>query len=131
MDGSTIIRELINEIWNRKQIGRIYDAYQHNAVLHSSDGDLYGREAILRAIIWRLAALPDARVEIEEVIASGDRVSVRWTLAGRNTGHSIYGPPTGRETGSRRAKNLALNCSCWAASARSSNALRIMALLFA
>jgi predicted ester cyclase len=101
MDGSTFVKEMIHEIWNRKQIGRIYDAYQHNAVAHGSDGDLYGREAILRATIWRLAALPDAHAEIEGVIAGGDRVSLRWTLSGRNTGHSIYGPPTGREVSVR------------------------------
>jgi len=101
MDSATFVRDLVNEVWNRKQVGRIYDRYLHNAVLHTSDGDLYGREEILRATIWQLAALPDARIEIEDQIASGDRVSLRWTLSGRNTGHSVYGPSTGREVSVR------------------------------
>ena len=97
MNGTELVTSFVDQVWNRKQIGRIYDTYLHNAVLHSSDGNLYGREEILRAAIWQLAALPDAQVEIEGLIASGDKVSLRWTLSGRNTGHSIYGPPTGRE----------------------------------
>jgi predicted ester cyclase len=93
------------EIWNRKQIGRIYDAYRHNAQVHTPECRLYGREEIIRHVTSRMAAFPDMSCHIEDIIdvvrdrGPRDRfeLAVRWTMTGRNTGHSIHGPPTGLE----------------------------------
>ena len=49
----------IADILNQKQIGSIYDIYQHNAVWHLPEGDFYGRDAIMREYTRLLAAFPD------------------------------------------------------------------------
>jgi predicted ester cyclase len=41
-------------------------------------------------------AHPDLRFTIEDLMAEGDRVVIRWTLRGTNTGPLFGRPPTGR-----------------------------------
>jgi steroid delta-isomerase-like uncharacterized protein len=42
------------------------------------------------------SALPDARYAVDDLIAEGDRVVVRWTLRGTHRGEFRGLPPTGR-----------------------------------
>jgi steroid delta-isomerase-like uncharacterized protein len=41
-------------------------------------------------------AHPDLRFTIDDLIAEGDRVTIRWTLRGTNTGPMLGRPPTGQ-----------------------------------
>jgi predicted ester cyclase len=41
-------------------------------------------------------AHPDLRFTIDDLIAEGDRVTIRWTLHGTNTGPLLGRPPTGQ-----------------------------------
>jgi predicted ester cyclase len=53
--------------------------------------------ARLLAALRRLRrAFPDLRVVMEDLLAEGERVSVRWTLTGTHTGRVGGMEPTGR-----------------------------------
>jgi steroid delta-isomerase-like uncharacterized protein len=41
-------------------------------------------------------AHPDLRFDIDDLVAEGDRVAIRWTLHGTNRGPLLGRPPTGR-----------------------------------
>jgi predicted ester cyclase len=41
-------------------------------------------------------AHPDLCFSIDDLIAEGDRVTIRWTLRGTNTGPMLGRPPTGK-----------------------------------
>lgn len=89
------------QIWDRKNIGLIYRYYTPTTVVHTSDGDTYGRDAVIANSLTKMAGFPDIRDYIDDVVWTGNdqdgyRTSMRWTWIARNTGHSIYGPPTGR-----------------------------------
>lgn len=89
------------QIWDEKNIGLIYRYYTPTTVVHTSDGDTFGRDAVIENSVIKMAAFPDIRDLIEDVVWTGNdrdgyRTSMRWTWTARNTGHSIYGPPTGR-----------------------------------
>jgi predicted ester cyclase len=88
-------------IWDLKNIGLIYRFYTPTTVVHTSDGDTFGRDAVIANSLTKMAAFPDIRDFIEDTIWTGNdqdgyRTSMRWTWTARNTGYSIYGPPTGR-----------------------------------
>ena len=90
------------KIWEQKGVGLIYSHYRHNSLIHTSDGMTYGRDKVIADSIRTMAAFPDLRLYADDVIWSGDdqqgfHTSHRITWMGRNTGHSIYGPPTGRK----------------------------------
>ncbi|MCS6835313.1 MAG: ester cyclase [Anaerolineae bacterium] len=96
------ILKITHEIWEEKAIGKLYDYYANTVQIHTSDGTIHGREAVMAATIATLAAYPDRRLYGDEVIWSGDDVkgfysSHRLTHTGTNRGWSLYGPPTGRK----------------------------------
>ncbi len=90
------------QIWDLKDIGLIYRYYTPTTIVHTSDGDTFGRDAVVENSLIKMAAFPDIRDFIEDTVWTGDdqdgyRTSMRWTWAAHNTGHSVYGPPTGRK----------------------------------
>ena len=92
-----------HDIWEGAGVGLIYTHYSHNARFHTSSGMTYGRDKVVENTLQRQAGFPNARVYADDVIWSGDEASGfhsshRIFNVSRNTGHSIYGPPTGRWT---------------------------------
>lgn len=90
-----------HKIWEEGGLGLIYSHYQHNAVIHTTDGLTYGRDKVIADSLRTLAGFPDVRLYADDVIWSGDdqagfHSSHRIVWVGTNTGHTIYGPPTGR-----------------------------------
>ncbi len=60
--------------------------------------DAHGPEGYKRFIAGTYGAYPDARFDVEDVIAEGDRVAVRYTLRGTHEGTTRMGvAPTGKE----------------------------------
>lgn len=93
-------------IWERHGIGRMYDLYTHNVPQHGMAGTRYGREQVIADVIQMQAAFPELRLLTDDVVWTGNdvdgyRTSHRCTLVGRNTGHSIFGSPTGRQVAVR------------------------------
>lgn len=100
------IIKITHRIWEEKAIGLIYAYYLHNAVIHTSSGDIYGRDAVVTGTIQTLAGYPDRRLFGDEVIWKDNEdgtfySSHRITHEGRNTGVTDYGPPTGRKVSYR------------------------------
>ena len=62
---------------------------------HAHGDTLRGRDSLLDAS-WRHSAFPDGRFAVEDTIAEGDRVAVRWTFHGTNTGEYLGAAATGR-----------------------------------
>ena len=92
---------ITHEIWEEKAVGKLYDYYANTVRIHTSDGTIYGREAVLAGTLATLAAYPDRRLYGDEVIWGGDDQqglysSHRLVHRGTNRGYSLYGPPTDR-----------------------------------
>lgn len=90
-----------HDIWEGGGIGLIYTHYSHNVRVHTADGMAYGRDWMIENTIQRQAAFPNARAYADDVIWSGNETdgfhsSHRVLNIARNTGYSLYGPPTGR-----------------------------------
>ncbi len=88
--------------WEEGGLGRIYDHYQHNATIWTSDGLSYSRDEVIAASAQTQAAFPDGRLYTDDVIWSGNDedgfyTSHRIMWVGHNTGYTVYGPPTGRK----------------------------------
>lgn len=90
-----------HRIWEEGGIGLLYTHYAHNLPLHTSEGTVYGREAVIASTQRTQAAYPDLRLYGDEVVWAqyGDSYhsSHRLNHSGTNLGWSVYGPPTGRK----------------------------------
>lgn len=103
VDPVTFVENTLNTIWNQKMVGAIYETFASGIrVYRSCQEELYGQESLMVEIVERLAAFPDLRLTIENVIWQGSaeqgyRVSVRMNFAGHNLGGSRYGAATQHE----------------------------------
>ncbi len=103
VDPVTFVENTLDTIWNQKMVGAIYETFAPGIRVHrSSQEELYGQESLMVEIVERLAAFPDLRLTIENIIWQGSaeqgyRVSVRMNFAGHNLGVSRYGAATHRE----------------------------------
>ena len=90
-----------HDIWEKGDVGLIYSHYSHNARVHSSEGMIYGRDQVVQNTLQNRATFPNLRAFADDVIWSGNETegfysSHRVYDVARHTGHSVYGPPTGR-----------------------------------
>lgn len=74
------------------------DFVNHNPVA----GQRPGREGLKQAVAMLRGAFPDLRVEIEDMIAEGDRVAIRDTIRGTHQGAFAGIPPTDKRVAVRR-----------------------------
>jgi len=66
----------------------------HNAVL---PGDLRnGPEGAKKYASAIIAAVPDRKLVHDDILTKGDKVLIRWTNSGTNTGPLFGNPPTGK-----------------------------------
>jgi steroid delta-isomerase-like uncharacterized protein len=64
--------------------------------LHTPDGVLTGLEGAAFLLQAYATAFPDFHMTIDDVLAEGDQVVVRWTFTGTHHGPLAHIPPTGR-----------------------------------
>jgi predicted ester cyclase len=99
------VRNYTTLIWDYKMIGKIYDYYQPDIEVIREDRILIkGVDKVVEDVTILLAAFPDMKVDIENVIVSGNqeegyKIFRRMRYKGTNKGYSRFGPPTGKSLG--------------------------------
>ena len=91
-----------NELYNERRLDLADELFTpdlrfHTHVRPGPEGLAPGIEGFREAIVWIQTGWPDSTVTIEEVIAAGDRVAVRFTFRGTHGGVLHGNPPTGRQ----------------------------------
>ena len=85
-DSATLARRWFEEVWNQRRAETVDELLRPDSVCHTDGGDLVGPAPFLAFRAEILAALPDLHVAVEDVVADGDRVAVRWRATGTHTG---------------------------------------------
>jgi steroid delta-isomerase-like uncharacterized protein len=97
-DNAATVRELIQRVLNEGDIGfaekTLSEAYVERAPMPGGTADKAGAIAMFTMMREQT---PDMHIEIEDVIASGNKVAVRSTMTGTDTSGFMPGmPPTGK-----------------------------------
>ena len=90
------VRRLIEDHWNGKNAAHVSELFTPDAILHTPDGVLRGLEGAAFLLQAYATAFPDFHMTINDVIAEGDQVVVRWTFTGTHRGPLLHIPPTGK-----------------------------------
>ncbi|MFD9625506.1 hypothetical protein [Peribacillus muralis] len=102
-------------IWKYKQVGRIYDFYYDDMIIHREGGnDLIGIDQVVQDTLACLAAFPDMEFKFYGIHGVGNQVDgFRFGqavyFAGTNTGISKYGPGNGESLPPHECVDL---CEC-------------------
>jgi predicted ester cyclase len=94
-DKKLIIRRYFEDVWNRGDRAALEEIVSAHAVAHTVKGTLRGRSALEVRLGWLLEAFSSPSFSIEDQIAAGDKVAVRWVFRGVHTGPYQGIEPTG------------------------------------
>lgn len=92
-----LARRLFEEVWNSKNLAVLDEMLAPNFVFHNSVQTLYGPEGFKQFAKTYHTAFPQAHFTIEDTIAEGDTVVLRWTARGTQSGELLGIQPTGKE----------------------------------
>lgn len=93
--GKAATRRFIALAWNEGRFDEARGLLAPDFVNHTPLGD-EDREAFLARVARFRAAFPDWRMEVEEMLADGDRVITRWRATGTHRGPFRGLPATGK-----------------------------------
>ncbi len=94
-DNMTTIRRICEEAFNKGNLDVIDEVYSANYVYHGPRPPVSDREGFKQGLAAIRVALPDLRITLEDIFASGDKVAFRYTVRGTHQGVFMGVPPTG------------------------------------
>jgi steroid delta-isomerase-like uncharacterized protein len=95
-----LAREWFEQVWNQKSeeaIDRLFSPQCKCYGFPESDGVLVGPEAFKAIHRNFCGAFPDIHVDVEDVIAEGDHIAVRWRCTMTHHGDHLGFPASGRK----------------------------------
>ena len=90
------VRRIIEEVWNGGNLAVLDELVAPNCVFHDPRTTFSGPEGIKRYVMMYRMAFPDVHFTIDDLIAEGERVVIRWTVTGTHKGELQGIAPTGR-----------------------------------
>ncbi|MGA2630797.1 MAG: ester cyclase [Terriglobia bacterium] len=91
-----LCRRMIEEGWNKHNLALLDELYADCVYYNPTTGELKG-EALKQLAASLLAAFPDIRFTIEDLVAEGDKVVTRWSCTSTHQGEFMGLAPTGKQ----------------------------------
>ncbi|MDQ1662145.1 MAG: hypothetical protein QOJ68_2125 [Blastococcus sp.] len=93
-----VVRKWIEEAWSGGNLAVADDLLAEEFVLHDpvAGREVVGREAERALVAGLREAIPDLTFTIDDVVADGDNVTIRWIAEGTHGGELLGFASTGR-----------------------------------
>ena len=88
-------RRWFEQVWNEGRREAIAEMLAPDGVIHDGGIDSVGPEGFYPFFDRMHAAFSDLRVRVEDTIADGDKICVRWSCTAEHTGDGLGIAPTG------------------------------------
>jgi steroid delta-isomerase-like uncharacterized protein len=94
-----LVRRLYDEVWNKRKLEVVNEIISPSHGLNDPHlaGSAVGPDAYKRVVTQFIAAFPDLRFTIEDVIAEKDKVVVSWSITGTHKREFRGIPATNRK----------------------------------
>jgi steroid delta-isomerase-like uncharacterized protein len=99
MDSKAIVRRLYEDVWNKRKLEVVSELISPSHALHDNNasGSSVGPEAYRAQVAIFLAAFPDLRFTVEDILAEKDKVAASWTISGTHKGEYLGVRPTNKK----------------------------------
>jgi steroid delta-isomerase-like uncharacterized protein len=96
-ENKTLVRRWFEEVWNKGRAAAIDEMLASDTVIHGlGNDDLHGPTDFKRFHAAYRQAYPDVTIQIDDLVAEGDMVAVRWTASGTHRGEGLGFPATNK-----------------------------------
>lgn len=93
-----LVRRLFEEVFPAGDPSAVRDLVASDNIDHDPmPGQPAGVEGIEYVLSTLYKAHPDLRFTVDDLVAEADRVAIRWTIRGTNTGSLFGQPPSGEQ----------------------------------
>lgn len=89
-------RRWFEEVWNARRDESIDELMAPDSYGHVEGGEYRGPEGFRTMQKTFFSALSDVHIEVEDIVADGDRAAVRWRATGKHTGEGFGFRASGR-----------------------------------
>lgn len=97
-ENKAVIRRANEEMWNQRNVDAVDELVTEDFLNHPAiNQQQRGRQNLKDVIRIFEKAFPDFRYEIEDLVAEGDKVTVRDVFTGTHEGDFMGIPPTGNQ----------------------------------
>ena len=90
------VRRLMDEFWNKQNFDVADQMFAPDAV-YQTEGVTQSYAEVKAAFMQTRHAFPDMRVSVDDLLAEGDKVVLRWTALGTHKNEFIGIAPTNRQ----------------------------------
>ena len=96
-ENKNVTRRFLKEVFEGGNLELVDELFAPDYVLHDPfvPEEVRGPEGIKQFVSMYRNAFPDAHITIEDLLAEGDKVVVRWTARGTHQGELMGVPPSG------------------------------------
>lgn len=91
-----IVRKFVEGIWNYEKLASLNQILAPDYVFHDAVGDTHGIDEYRQEVAEEMEAFSDILVAIEDIVAEGDRVAVRYKTSYLHHGEFMHAYPTGK-----------------------------------
>ena len=88
-ENKVLIRRWFEEVWNRGRANAIDEMLAGPAMIHGLGPQAMNVSAFKQFHTRYRSAFPDVRIQVDDVIAEGDKVAVRWSGTGTHQSDSL------------------------------------------
>jgi steroid delta-isomerase-like uncharacterized protein len=96
-ENKALIRAHVEALFNQHRVEQTEEFFTHDYLDHAPlPGQAPGLAGAKQKWTSYLTAVPDMRATIQDMVAEGDKLAVRWTVQGTHRGELLGIPPTGK-----------------------------------
>jgi steroid delta-isomerase-like uncharacterized protein len=93
----------VEELFNKGNMAVADEIVSPEYIYHSTTGEIKGPEGVKQMVAAFRKAFPDGRFTIDDMVAEGDKVAVRYTMTGTFKGEYMGIAPTGKKANTTSA----------------------------
>ena len=91
-----LAKRWFEEVWNQGRRDAIAELLAPDAVVHDGGVDTVGPEEFYPFFERMQSTFSELHVSVDDTVAEGDKVCVRWSCTAKHTGNGLGVPPTGK-----------------------------------
>ncbi|HET9369739.1 MAG TPA: ester cyclase [Vicinamibacterales bacterium] len=101
MTPADMVRKWFTEVWREGGEKTVVELMDEHVVGKMEGTDIHNRAEFLIARRQLMDTFPDISIVVDDLIAEGDKVVVRWSVTGTHQGNGLGIPATGQAVGFR------------------------------